>query len=140
MYLTRDIHLQDYGAVIIAVDFNLHHPLWNLQGYLTQDPEAETRIKTMMDLKLSPLLPMGTVTFPTNNEQGGTAIDLIWGNKTTENLIIKCQTIDEYNDHASDHLRMEKILNLCPREVPLPTPSYNHKQTNWELLKLHLQF
>src|SRR5579859_133289 len=28
-YLTRDVHLPDYGATIIAGDFNLHHPLWN---------------------------------------------------------------------------------------------------------------
>src|SRR5579859_3239284 len=139
MHLTRDVCLQDYGAVIIAGDFNLHHPLWNPQGYLIQEPEAETLIDTMMEANLCPLLQAGTVTFPTNNEQGGTAIDLVWGNEEAENLIIKCHTIEANNDHASDHLPIEIILNICPKMVPPPAPPYNFEKTNWDLLKTHLR-
>jgi hypothetical protein len=91
-HLTRELCLQDYGAIIVAGDFNLHHPLWNPQGYLVQEPEAETLIDPMMEASLHPLMHAGTVTFPTDNEQGGMAIDLVWGNEEAESLIIKCQT------------------------------------------------
>jgi hypothetical protein len=93
----------------------------------------------MMEANLRPLLQAGTVTFPTNNEQGGTAIDLVWGNEEAENLIIKCHTVEANNDHASDHLPIEIILNICPKTVPPPTPPYNFEKTNWELLKTHLR-
>src|SRR5579859_6231271 len=92
----------------------------------------------MMEANLRPLLQAGTVTFPTNNEQGGTAIDLVWGNEETENLIVKCHTIEANNDHASDHLPIEIILNTCPKTVP-PAPPYNFEKTNWDLLKIHLR-
>jgi len=76
-HLTRDICLQDYGAIIVAGDFNLHHPLWNPLGYYDQSAEAETLIEAMIEADLRPLLPPGTITFPFRNAQGGTAIDLV---------------------------------------------------------------
>jgi endonuclease/exonuclease/phosphatase (EEP) superfamily protein YafD len=136
--LTQDVCLQNYGAVIIAGDFNLHHSLWNPQGYLVQEPEAEMLIDTMMNANLRPLLQAGTVTFPTNNKQGGTAIDLVWSNEEAENLIIKCHTIEANNDHTSDHLPMEITLNVCPKTIPPPAPPYNFEETNWELLRTQL--
>jgi hypothetical protein len=79
------------------------------------------------------------VTLPTNNEQGGTAIDLVWGNEEAENLIIKCHTIEANNDHVSDHLAIEIILNICPKTAPPPAPPYNFEKTNWDLLRAHLR-
>src|SRR5947199_4955709 len=87
--LTHEISLDKYEAVLVVGDFNLHHPLWNHEGYHRQDPEVDILIVAMMEAHLHPLLPAGTVTFPTNNEQGGTSIDLVWGNDDAENLIIK---------------------------------------------------
>ena len=31
--ISAHIKLNDYGLVVIAGDFNLHHPLWNSEGY-----------------------------------------------------------------------------------------------------------
>src|SRR5437762_10140631 len=93
----------------------------------------------MMEAHLHPLLPAGTVTFPTNNEQGGTSIDLVWGNDDAENLIIKCHMADAFNDHTSDHLPIETILDLQPKVIPQPPPPFNYDKTNWDLLKCELE-
>ena len=123
----------------IAGDFNLHHSLWNPQGYLMQEPEAEMLIDTMMNTNLRPLLQAGMVTFPTDNEEGGTAIDLVWGNEEAENLIVKCHTIEANNDHTSDHLPIKITLNIYPKAIPPSAPPYNFEKTNWELLKTQLR-
>ena len=136
---TREIPTHRYGAILVAGDFNLHHPLWNPQGYPRQDPEADTLVEAMMEAHLHPLLPAGTITFPTNNEQGGTAIDLVWGNSEAKNLIIKCHTVESTNDHASDHLPIETILDLQPKILPQPPPPFNYSKTNWDLLKQEIE-
>src|SRR5204863_1176399 len=137
--LTHEISLDKYEAVLVVGDFNLHHPLWNPEGYHRQDPEADILIEAMMEAHLHPLLPPGTVTFPTNNEQGGTSIDLVWGNDDAENLIIKCHMADAFNDHTSDHLPIETILDLQPKVIPQPPPPFNYDKTNWDLLKCELE-
>src|SRR5437773_4837011 len=79
-YLQSCAKLEDYEAVIILGDFNLHHPLWNPCSYTKHNPLADDLVELMMDINMMPLLPLGTITFPTNNDAGGTSIDLIWGN------------------------------------------------------------
>src|SRR5579859_383311 len=138
-HLTRDVHLPDYGATIIAGDFNLHHPLWNPPGYLDQDPEAEILIEAMMRMDFRPLLPAGSITFPLRNNSGGTAIDLVWGNEEAENLIIKCHTITNQNDHGSDHLPIEIVLEAAPKTITPTNPPYNFAKTSLDLLKSILQ-
>src|SRR5205814_239025 len=36
-YLQQHIRAEDYENIIMAGDFNLHHPLWNPQEYTTHD-------------------------------------------------------------------------------------------------------
>ena len=60
-------------GIIIAGDFNLHHPLWNPSDRHDYDAEADTLINTMSQLRLKPILPAGTVTFI----RAKTAIDLV---------------------------------------------------------------
>jgi len=94
---------------LIGGNFNLHHPLWNPQVCHTQDNKAEELIEFMALLGLSPMLPAGTITFPRAN----TAIDLVWGNNRLEQGIIKCK-ISKKDDHGSDHLPIQTIVNLQP--------------------------
>ena len=63
-HLRQHMRQHEYGAAIIAGDFNLHHPLWNPQSYHNTDPQAEELIEMMMENNLDLLLPSGTVTFP----------------------------------------------------------------------------
>jgi len=70
-------------------DFNLHHPMWNPQTYLTHDIEADDLIDMASDLNLGLLLPPGTITHPSDNPSGGTTIDLVWGNDKAEDILLK---------------------------------------------------
>jgi Endonuclease-reverse transcriptase len=75
--LINPLNLQDYHAILIGGDFNLHHPLWNPVNYTKHDPHADTLVDFMTEKSLQPLLPPGTITFPLENQSGGTAIDLV---------------------------------------------------------------
>jgi len=38
--LRRHLEIDNYDIILVAGDFNLHHALWNLVGYTTQEPQA----------------------------------------------------------------------------------------------------
>ena len=67
------------------------------------------------------------------------ACDLIWGNDKAEESVLKCHTISTSNDHTSDHLPIEIILNLEPKQSPSMNPAFNFTKTDWELLKIKLK-
>ena len=79
-FLRKHIQSNTYNGIIIAGDFNLHHPLWNPPSCHDCDPEADVLIDTMAQLQLKPMLPAGTITFI----KAKTAIDLVWGNEYIE--------------------------------------------------------
>ena len=94
-HLRTNINISEYGTIIIAGDFNTHHPLWNPTGYTRHDEEADTLIDMMAELGLCLISELGTVTFP----NAGTTIDLVWGNDEAVKHVILCQ-IARKNDHA----------------------------------------
>src|SRR5436190_10108585 len=63
-YLQKHLRNNTYNGIIIAGDFNLHHPLWNSPNDQGQDSEADTLIDIMAQARLKPMLPAGTITFP----------------------------------------------------------------------------
>jgi len=134
--LHRCIHthldMHKFGTIIIAGDFNLHHPLWNPNGYARHDDEANDLVEMMADFGMSLLLPKGTVTYPS----AGTAIDLVWGNDAVASTLLKCQ-IAEDNDHGSDHLPIETAISTQPTIIDVQ-PAYNYAETNWEEFKAKL--
>ena len=133
-YIHRNINIQGYHNIIIAGDFNTHHPLWNPPGYTRHDGEADTLVTMMADLGLKLLLPAGTVTYP----DAGTAIDLIWGNDKAENSILKCKIANEH-DYGSDHLPIETWLEPSTTTQFQPaTPPYNYAMTDWNALGIKL--
>ena len=125
---------------MIAGDFNLHHALWNPEGYLNQEPQAQKLVETMAEANLTPLLPAGTITFPSTREgTQDTAIDLVWGNENADNILLKCHTVEHTNDHGSDHFPIEIIMDLSPKKSPpLPSP-YNYSKVNWSLINIELE-
>jgi len=111
---------KEYDTIIIGGDFNLHHPLWNPEGYLRQDDEAETLIDMMTDMNLNLLVLSRTITFP----DADTTIDLVWGNDSTAERTIKCQIAKDH-DHGSDHLPIQTIIvtstslsNIMTHSIP----------------------
>ena len=115
-------------------DFNLHHPLWNPIGYQEHDPQSDNLVEMMMAHDLRLLIPRGTITYP----EGGTAIDLVWGNSRAESNTLKCQ-IAAGCDHGSDHLPIETIIHLQPLTLDPTEPPLNYAKTNWKELKNQLQ-
>ena len=108
-YLQWNIDPSQYHAIIIAGDFNLHHPLWNPTHHYKHDQQADELTDGMLQQGMQLLIPPGTITFP----EGKTAIDLVWGNGQATNSMVKCHIATE-NDHGSDHLPIETILDLTP--------------------------
>ncbi len=133
-YIHQNINIQDYQNIIIAGDFNTHHPLWNPPGYARHDGEADTLVTMMADLGLNLLLPAGTVTYP----DAGTTIDLIWGNDRAENNVLMCKIATEH-DYGSDHLPIETWLELSvTTQFQAATPPYNYAMTDWNALRVNL--
>src|SRR5437762_4917875 len=126
------INMCKFGTIIIAGDFNLHHPLWNPNGYTRHDDEANDLVEMMADLGMAMLLPKGTVTYP----NGETAIDLVWGNHPAAAMLLKCQ-IAKDNDHGSDHLPIETVIAKQPILIDAQ-PANNFAKTNWKLFESKL--
>ncbi len=74
-YLQKHLRNNTYNGIIMAGDFNLHHPLWNPPNYQNQDSEADTLIDIISQTRLKSMLPADIITFP----RAKTAIDLVWG-------------------------------------------------------------
>ena len=133
-YLREHVNAKDYKTIIMAGDFNLHHPLWNSEGYLKHDAQADELIEMMAEHNMRLLLPPGTITFP----NAGTTIDLIWGNENAEQTLLKCQ-ISEDNDHGSDHLPIETILDIEQQAAEQNTQlAYNYSKTDWRTMEMKL--
>src|SRR5271155_1369686 len=133
-HLQQNIDPSQYHAIVIAGDFNLHHPLWNPPQYIRRDTQADELIDGMLEQGMQLIIPPGTITFP----PAKTAIDLVWGNEQTANSVIKCQIATE-NDHGSDHLPVETILDLTPRITEPTQPPYNFAKTDWKTMKVKLE-
>ena len=134
-HLRKLLAKQNYSNIIIAGDFNLHHPMWNPAAYTRHDEEADTLVEMMADLELNLLIPAGTATYP--NPDAKTAIDLVWGNTEVTNRIIKCR-IAALNDHCSDHFPIETIISV-QTDAPQTLPAYNYAKTNWKELNAKLE-
>ena len=140
--LQRHLRIDNYDTVLVCGDFNLHHALWNQPGYTEEQPQAQTLVETMMEANLRPLLPPGTITRTSphrNPTQSPTAIDLVWGNDNASNILIKCHTVQETQDHGSDHHPIEIILDLSPKKLPPRLLLYDYNKTNWDLVKIELE-
>jgi hypothetical protein len=132
-YLRTRLAARSYSIIIIAGDFNSHHPCWNPREYTNHDEEGDKLLEMMLELELNLLIPAGIITYP----NADTAIDLVWGNDEAKNRIIKCQIVEE-NDHGSDHFPIETII-ATSTDPPQLTPSYNYTKTNWKELNNRLE-
>ena len=134
-YLQRRLATQNYSNIIVAGDFNLHHPMWNPVTYTRHDEEADTLVEMMADLELNLLIPAGMATYP--NPDAKTAIGLVWGNTEAMNCKIKCR-IAALNDHCSDHFPIETIIS-AQTDTPQTLLAYNYAKTNWQELNVKLE-
>jgi len=121
------------SGIMIAGDFNLHHPLWNAIECRTHDAAANTLLEKMSQINLRLLTPPGMITFP----RSSTSLDLIWGDDGLKYQTLKCG-IAKNNDHGSDHLPIEIMLNLKPHQFEAHTRGFNYKKTDWQTFEAKL--
>ena len=113
--------------VLLAGDFNCHHPLWNPRHYLVQDEAGDELVESVSDLNLELLLPPGTITYP----HAKTAIDLVWGNNNAALRLLKCHIASD-KDLGSDHLPIETVIAITGEKEGTTRPPYNYSKSNWE--------
>ena len=68
-YMHQHVRDNEYHAIIMAGDFNVHHPLWNPPNYTTYEDYADELVRMMADKSMRLLIPPGTVTFPGKGKQ-----------------------------------------------------------------------
>ena len=122
----QSLKIKKPDVVIMAGDFNCHHPMWNTPAYHKQDAAADALVDLAATAGLGLLIPPGTTTFP----GAGTAIDLVWGNLEAEKRILKCRVAPEY-DQGSDHDPVETVLLYEVRDVWRDL-RYDTAKTDWE--------
>jgi exonuclease III len=148
-HMRNNVRDDDYHNIIMAGDFNLHHPLWNPPTYAKHEDDSDELIRLMADHSMRLLIPPGTITFPdrrnkkTTNpttptamrQERGTAIDLVWGNEAAERAMIKCK-VARKKDHGSDHYPIETELDLAAHtHSNRDKMPFNYTKTDWTTLR-----
>lgn len=105
--------------LVVGMDCNLHHPLWNPSTYHHTHQEADTLIQMMTDANLQLRSEGGVPTFyPPNINHANTTIDLLWASSHCLDWIITCATDVEHNhSHLSDHTAITLTILLPAKPV-----------------------
>ena len=56
-HLQQNVDPSQYHAIIMAGDFNLHHPLWNPPQYIRRDTQADELIDGMLEQGMQLIIP-----------------------------------------------------------------------------------
>lgn len=115
--------------VLVAMDCNLHHTLWNPPSYSHTHREAEDLILTMSAAGLDLRSECGVPTFyPPNPNHANTTVDLTWISSHLFDWATLCQTdIDFTHSHLSDHAGIITELSL-----PGPMPRADRTYRRWK--------
>jgi endonuclease/exonuclease/phosphatase (EEP) superfamily protein YafD len=129
----EDAKINHKGRILLAGDFNSHHPLWNPPRYYRHDESANDILDLAKELGLNLLSPPGIETYP----QAHTTIDLTWGSISANKELLKCKVSHQY-DFGSDHLPIETVIDVAPAHKP-EEPKLDLSRTDWELFTKALQ-
>ncbi|MBW0488111.1 hypothetical protein O181_027826 [Austropuccinia psidii MF-1] len=94
---------------LIAIDSNLHHPLWNPPSYRHSHPEAKNLLKIMEGKIFYLSSPPGIPTF-LGRHGSATTIDHLCENPKAKSLMTLIHI--QLNNHASDHQPIATNVNL----------------------------
>ncbi|GAA5992845.1 hypothetical protein JCM11641_005553 [Rhodosporidiobolus odoratus] len=110
------------SRVLVAGDFNLHHPLWEPSRPAAPTEAANTAVQVLADANLSLAIPPDTPTFFPHNGQGASTLDLVFADLSTSEHIVSCD-IDNELESGSDH----QPLRVCVELFPPPSPAFAPK-------------
>lgn len=136
---TIDSHLlnaQISPKVVIAGDFNLHHPLWEPDSKAT--PDSEALVEWIEDNELSVLNSPGEGTFYRSNMEKLTTIDLTLASHSIVHRINDWQVI---KDIGSDHFGLLFTIenDRSKDDNPLQQGRFNIKKANWDKFSIELK-
>ncbi|GAA5959568.1 hypothetical protein JCM10213_008943, partial [Rhodosporidiobolus nylandii] len=117
--------------LLLAGDFNLHHPLWERERTSAPSPAAETLVSTLNDASLSPLLMPGTTTFFGHNGAAEGCNDLFFALEGMVERVVSCG-VDEELVSGSDHLPLRAIFSKSPAPPPPPPAPLRFRKTDLE--------
>ncbi|MBW0510046.1 hypothetical protein O181_049761 [Austropuccinia psidii MF-1] len=123
---------------LIAIDSNLHHPLWNPPLYCHSHPEAKELLKIMEGKSLYLASPIGIPTFLSQHGLA-TTIDHLWANPKERNLITSAHV--QLNNHALDHQPITANIALSfqqniskPRHISMKLSDLDHTKFREDVL------
>lgn len=141
MELLRPI-LQTIGPAptLLAMDSNLHHPIWNPTDYDHTHREAHDLIQLMSDHGLLLRSEPGVPTHFSNNRQGSkTTIDLQWHSPACYEWATVCMTDSSLtHSHFSDHAAIITELTVTDPDLNI-APSrerFNWAKADWPTFTL----
>lgn len=117
--------------VLIGMDSNVHHPLWNPAAYSHTHREAEALIQLMQESGLCLQSQCGVPTFyPPHLDHANTTIDLMWVSPACADWVTSCVTdVSHTHSHLSDHAAI-----LTRIDTPTPIELTQKHFRNWRTL------
>ncbi|MBW0546470.1 hypothetical protein O181_086185 [Austropuccinia psidii MF-1] len=103
-----------HTPIIIVMDSNLHHRLWNPKGYPHQHPQSRKLISLCGRSGFKMISPKGQPTFM-GAYGSATTIDLTRANSIMSKLISQCNI--QLENHSSDHQPIITELNLEEKTI-----------------------
>lgn len=115
--------------VLVGMDSNLHHPLWNPPSYRHTHREAEDLINLMSASGLSLRSQCGIPTFyPANISHAQTTIDLTWASPECLDWVVECKKDKDHTfSHLSDHAGITSSI-----QPPTSLPTIARTYRNWK--------
>ena len=116
-------------SIIIAGDFNRHHPMWGGNNIPPRFIEhADELISFFQNHNLSSCLPRGTATYWALNYPGqNSTIDQTLTDKP--DLLVKCQLYHE--NYGSDHRATYSEWNIQAQRRPSAIDRKSYERANW---------
>ena len=117
--------------MILAGDFNQHHPLWAGPNHPAQTRASDTTtlLQILHDFQLDLCLPPGTPTFLSDAHHTWSTIDLVFASTDLANRLVHCKTGPS---HGSDHLSTLTSLHLPHPSSQTPV-RHLWKETEWDI-------
>jgi ribonuclease HI len=119
--------------LLIAGDFNKHHPLWTHpeRQHLCLRSDADLVLQLMQEQDLKLVTEPGTRTFESEQHRGAwSTLDLTFCSSNLLPYITSCVTSFADCIPSADHFPIHTVLDI-PMAVPTRTPGHNFKEVDW---------
>lgn len=134
--LTRRQTTAQPNHVLLAGDFNRHHPAWdelrNAHLFTIANLEnAQILINMIADHGLEQILPQGIATLEAKATHNHTRPDNVFLSASSLSHVVQCQAYPPEIQLNTDHFPISTILDLQPRQSQIRT-RHNYRKVDWQ--------